>query len=249
MWHDLQSNFSASITDVDAPMPQGMVATTERLNIYRNNLAVSLSEALGQAFPVVKILVGDEFFAGMAQVYVQQNKPTSPLLMEYGDTFSTFIAEFPPAASIPYLADIALVEYAWLRAYHAADTDPAVINVLGIIPEDKLDTKIFRLHPSFYLLNSEWPIASIWHAHQENGAPDLSGLQTTPEHMMIVRPQLDVQISIVSEESYAFADALRDGMALGAACEALEDIDGFDPTQHLTELFLAGVITGVITNT
>ena len=62
MWHDLQSNFSASITDVDAPMPQGMVATTERLNIYRNNVAVSLSEALGQAFPVVKILVGDEFF-------------------------------------------------------------------------------------------------------------------------------------------------------------------------------------------
>ena len=70
-----------------------------------------------------------------------------------------------------------------------------------------------------------------------------------PEHMMIVRPQLDVQISIVSEASYAFADALRSGMALGAACEALEDIDGFDPIQHLTELFLAGVITGVITNT
>ncbi|MFB0952570.1 MAG: hypothetical protein QMB02_07350 [Rhodospirillales bacterium] len=107
---------------------------------------------------------------------MQQNKPTSPLLMEYGDTFSAFIAEFPPAASIPYLADIALVEYAWLRAYHAADIDPAVIDVLGTIPEDKLDTITFRLHPSFYLLNSEWPIASIWHAHQENGAPDLSGL-------------------------------------------------------------------------
>ena len=249
MWHDIQSNFSASIAEVDVPMPQGVVATAERFNIYRNNVAVSLSDALGQTFPVVKMLVGDEFFAGMAQVYVQQNKPTSPLLMEYGDTFSTFIAAFPPAASIPYLADIALVEYTWLRAYHAADADPATIDVLGIIPEDKLDAITFRLHPSCHLLNSEWPVASIWHAHQENVAPDLSGLQAMPEYMMIVRPQLDVQISIVSEASYAFADALRSGMTLGAACEALEDIDGFDPSQHLTELFLAGVIADVITKT
>lgn len=249
MWYDIQSNFSASIADADVPMPQGVVATTERFNIYRNNVAVSLSEALGQAFPVVKMLVGDEFFAGMAQVYVQQNKPTSPLLMEYGDTFSAFIAVFPPAASIPYLADIALVEYAWLRAYHAADAHPAAIDVLGTIPENALDTITFRLHPSFHLLDSEWPIASIWYAHQENDAPDLSGLQATPEYMMIVRPQLDVQISILSEASYAFADALRSGMALGAACEVLEDIDGFDPSQHLTELFLAGVITDVRTNT
>jgi len=249
MWHDLQSNFSASITDADAPMPQDMVATTERFNIYRNNVAVSLSEALGQAFSVVKMLVGDEFFAGMAQVYVQQNKPTSPLLMEYGDTFSAFIATFPPAASIPYLDGFALVEYAWLRAYHAADADPATLDVLGTIPEDKLDTITFRLHPPCHLLNSEWPVASIWHAHQENDVPDLSGLQSMPEHMMIVRPQLDVQISIVSEVSYAFADALRSGMALGTACEALENIDGLDPSQHLTELFLAGVITDVIINT
>lgn len=249
MWHDIQFDFSTSLADADVPVPHGVVATTERFNIYRNNVAVSLSEALGQTFPVVKMLVGEEFFAGMAQVYVQQNKPTSPLLMEYGDTFSAFIAAFPPAASIPYLADIALVEYAWLRAYHAADADPAEIDVLGTIPEDALDAITFRLHPSFHLLNSEWPVASIWHAHQDNNAPDLSNLQATPEYMMIVRPQLDVQISIVSEASYAFADALRGGMALGVACEALEDIDGFDPTQHLTELFLVGVITDVITNT
>ncbi len=248
MWHDVQSDFSASISDAERPTPDGVIASTARLNIYRNNIAVSLSEALGQTFPVVKMLVGEEFFTGMAQVYVQQNKPTSPLLMEYGDTFSAFIGAFPPAESIPYLADIALVEYAWLRAYHAADAAPVAIDVLGSIPEDALDEITFRLHPSLHLMNSEWPVASIWQAHQGSGSPDLSNLEATPENIMIVRPEMEVQVSVLSETSYAFMDALRAGMTLGATCEALEDIDGFNPTQHLTELFLAGAITDVITN-
>jgi len=248
MWHDIQPDFSASIADAALPTPHGVVATTERFNIYRNNVAVSLSEALGQTFPVVKVLVGEEFFAGMTQVYVQQNKPTSPLLMEYGDTFSDFVETFPPAASIAYLADVAALEFAWLRAYHAADADPVAIDVLATVPEDTLDTITFRMHPSLILMSSDWPVASIWHAHQESAAPDLSNLTATPENIMIVRPALDVKTAGLSEASYAFADALMTGMSLGAACEALEDIDGFDPSQHLTELFLAGAITDVITN-
>lgn len=249
MWHDIQAAFSASIADAELSTPHGVVATTERFSIYRNNVAVSLNEALGQTFPVVKILVGEEFFAGMAQIYVQQNKPTSPLLMEYGDTFGAFIAAFPPAASIPYLADIARLEYAWLCAYHAANAEPAAIDILSAIPENALDTITFKLHPSLHLMTSDWPVASIWQVHQESAAPDLSSLKATPEYIMIVRPELDVQVSSVSEASHAFADALRGGMTLGAVCTALEDIDGFDPSQHLTELFLAGAITDVMTNT
>jgi len=249
MWHDIQSEFSDAISDATAPTPHGIIASTEQFNIYRNNVAVSLNDALAQTFPVVKMLVGDEFFTGMAQVYVQQNKPTSPLLMEYGDTFSDFIQAFPPAAGIAYLSDTAALEFAWLRAYHARDANPLAIDVLSTVPEDALDDLTFKMHPSLFLITSDWPVASIWHAHQNSATPDLSELVAAPEFIMIVRPEMDVNVLGLTEASFAFADALDSGMSLGAACEALEEIDGFDPSQHLTELFMAGAITDVITNT
>jgi len=249
MWHDIQSGYSAALSEATSPPPDGITASTARFNIYRNNVAVSLSDALAETFPVVKMLVGEEFFAGLAQVYVQQNKPTSPLLMEYGDTFSDFIQAFSPAEGIPYLSDVATLEFAWLSAYHAADADPLTIDVLSSVPEDALDAITFKMHPSLILMTSDWPVTSIWHAHQEQAAPDLSKLGAAPEFILVVRPGLDVQVLGLSEASFAFADALDSGMSLGAACNALEEIDGFDPSQHLTELFMAGAITEVITNT
>lgn len=100
--------------------PNGKAAV-KRFNVYRNNVTVSLIEALAATFPATERITGEAFFRAMARFHVRETPPVSPLLFEYGRDFPGFIARYEYAQSMPWLADVARIERAWLDAYHAAD--------------------------------------------------------------------------------------------------------------------------------
>ena len=80
-----QTDFAQSLLDPDRPVPAGLMAHTSqrpvrRFAVYRNNVAIALTQALADTFPVVKQLVGDEFFDAMAGVYLREQPPRSPVL-------------------------------------------------------------------------------------------------------------------------------------------------------------------------
>ena len=134
-WHDVQREFADRLYRPDAPAPSAIAPTRagqslKRFNVYRNNSAQSVAEALGAAYPVVRRLVGDAFFMAMARVFIGQNVPKSPVMLTYGTNFPEFITGFAPAVSVPYLADVARFEQAWLSAYHAEDREPVGIDQL-----------------------------------------------------------------------------------------------------------------------
>ena len=64
-----------------APMPPSL---SKRFAVYRNNVFVSLVEALQARFPAVQNAVGTEFFVAIARDYAGSHGPTSPLMMQYG---------------------------------------------------------------------------------------------------------------------------------------------------------------------
>ena len=75
-WRETQAAFASALRDpaLDVPYavgPRDHHAPLARFNVYRNNTAVSLSEAIADSYPVVHELVGDEFFAAMARAYVE----------------------------------------------------------------------------------------------------------------------------------------------------------------------------------
>ncbi len=124
-----QQAFAAALLDPDRDIPEGLVTpggqpAAKRFGIYRNNVTVSLVNALSEVFPTVQNLVGEEFFRAMARLYVQDNPPTSRLLFEYGASFPAFIGQFEPAADLPFLPDVARLERLWLDSFHAADATP-----------------------------------------------------------------------------------------------------------------------------
>jgi len=152
LWREVQSQFAMALCDESAELPANITTAQGKLqhmrfNVYRNNVAVSLSEALAAGYPIVKRLVGDEFFYGMASVYVSRTIPSSPVMLYYGADFPEFIAEFEPAAQLPFLADVAEIEWAWHSAYHAADCEPVSFDQLQAIPPERLETIRFHLHP------------------------------------------------------------------------------------------------------
>ncbi len=116
-----QSAYAAAILDPARPVPQGLIGpdgepSAKRFAVYRNNVVVGLAAVLKAAFPAVCRIVGDEFFAAMARIYVSREPPGSPIMLDYGAGFADFVGGFEPAAGLPYLRDVARLERAWVEA-------------------------------------------------------------------------------------------------------------------------------------
>ena len=194
---EIQREFAAALMDPDMPVPTGLSHSTgavpqRRFAVYRNNVIVSLISALAARFPVVYRLIGDEFFRAMARVYVTKYPPRSPVLLLYGETFPNFVANFAPLASIEYLADVARLEFARGRAYHAVDAVPVDRSAFVSLRPDELADLRIDFHRSVGLVESRFPIVSIWEAHQKSEVAPISRWQ--PEAALVARPVLDVEI-------------------------------------------------------
>lgn len=190
-------------------------ATGPCFEIYRNNYRQGLSRALSQSFPVVEALVGVSFFAAMALDYVEQTPPTSRLLRSYGDRFAAFIEAFEPAATVPYLADVARLEFALVEAYYAGDDadEPALAqSALGV--ESQL---VWR--SSTRLIRSNYPIVSIWRAHRQ--AQDLAAIDWRAEVALIVREENTVAAHLLENQDGVVAAVLEKPAQLLVALEAL----------------------------
>src|ERR1700740_665259 len=145
--------FAAALIDPerDTPMivsgPAGKGAV-KRYNVYRNNVTVSLIDALAAGYPAVQRIPGVDFFRARARFPVGATPLTSRLLFEYGRDFPAFIAAYDYAQGMPWLADVARIERAWLDAYHAADAPPLPAAALAQVPADRLGDTIFRAPPT-----------------------------------------------------------------------------------------------------
>lgn len=219
-----------------------------RLAIHRNNVFVSLVDALAQTFPVTLQLVGDEFFRVMAQFFVRTHPPRTRVLAHHGHGMPGFIAQFPPAAILPYLADVAQLEWLRLQALHAADAsalEPATIAAL-LNDAERLPLLHWQLHPSLHLLRSPHAVVSLWAAHQPNSGMALEGVDVAqPESALVFRSGLDVMVLQADAGLAALVARLLEHAALGASiAQAFNAAPDFDPVQAMALLIRHGLLIG-----
>ena len=247
MANDSLRPFAEALLNPDSPVPDGIinpdgVAATRRFDVYRNNVIVSLIEALASRCPVVQTLVGEAFFQAAAREFVIHHPPTSPVMLHYGMEFPDFLRNFPPAASVPYLGDVAQLESARRSAYHAANDHPLDPAQLQEIAPDQFETLVFKTHPSLCLIDSDYAILSIWQANSQGTELDVP--TGTPQAIMICRPALEVEVRALPQGAYAFLSTLQQGQTLGAAAQAgLLSNPAFDLASTLTGALSAGVFT------
>ena len=218
---------------LSAPQPDEVA---RRFGVYRNNVMHGLSRALERRFPVIARLVGSEFFAALARSFAAAHPPRSPVLIDWGDAFADFLARFPPLAQLPYLPDVARLEFARGSAYHAADAAPAPAEALVTEDPGRLH---LRLHPSVHLIASPWPVLTIWRANQA-GRPPARIPAHHREHALIARTRaLEVIVEPLDAPSHAVLSALQRGTRLAEA--AGPD----DPAAALTLLLRHQLITHI----
>lgn len=249
--HDTAA-FSSGLLDPTKATPDHVVgphgkAAVKRYNVYRNNVTVSLIDALADIFPAICRLIGENAFRELARSFVRAHPPTSKLLFRYGDGFAEFLAGFEPVRSLPYLPDVARAERAWLTAYHAADATPLDPARLGAIPPDRIAEARFVMHPAFAAIASPFPLFRIFAMNRDlmEHAPITDG---AAEALLITRPADQVTVTAIAPSVATFANALAGGETLGeAAGAALAQSEQFDLNGALTVLLSTGTFAAVAT--
>ncbi|HTP38428.1 MAG TPA: DNA-binding domain-containing protein [Steroidobacteraceae bacterium] len=202
----------------DEPLPT-QPHWLQRLSIYRNTCFSTLVSALRLSFPAVQRLVGDEFFEGAARQFIAAQPPTSAYLNEYGARFPAFLRGFAPAAGLPYLGDVAELEWAVNRALHAEDAAGIGLAQLTGLGEAALPHLRFVPHPALTLLQLATPADVIWNAVLNADDAALAALTLTGDAVLLLveRDTTGVQVRRLQPEAWQFTRLLCEGAPLHAA--------------------------------
>ena len=234
-----QQLFAAAIVDPQAA-PAALALwrphahNGHRLALYRGNLSATAAKALAAAYPVIAALVGAEFFDALARHYVRAWPAQDGDLNLFGDRYAAFLAGFPHVAELPYLPDMARLEWAVHRAYYAADAAPVTAQQLGALAPAQLEASRLRLHPACVPFQAPWAVVTLWLAHQPATTTGFPEKMDATEYGVVARPGWRAQVAPCSKGGHAALAVLNAGGTFGAALDAAFDVDGeFDVAGQL----------------
>jgi Putative DNA-binding domain len=240
----LQRTFAARLLEwkEQGPSPDGLRVEALGFGIHANNTRVSLRIAVEKIYPVTRRLVGVDFFTAMAEQFVACHPPNHGWLSAYGADFADFVAQYRPAADLGYLADIARIEWARVRAANAPDAPGLDLIALARMDPEALEGLPLSLHVAASLVCSTFPAFDIWRAHQHNGGDDEQlpqiDLAIGPQTTLVSRPAaLEVGVALLGPGDAAFLSMLAEHSTFGAAYQAavLQEAD-YDLASRLGDL-------------
>ncbi len=246
---DTQARFAAAVVRGEMVSAVDLViddapGATARLAIYANHFRITLIEALASTFPVVRRLVGSDFFAAAARAFIRERPPAGPCLFEYGGAFPAFLDRLPAASSLPWLGDVASLEWAISEAWHEEDADPLPSEALLRFTAGDA-TAAVGLHPSCRLVQSPFPVDRIWQAHERSDdAIETVDLSVGGARLLVHRQDDNVAwLRLDNDADLALIAALCAGEGLRGAVAAAAGHDAaWDPTPLLAALIAADLL-------
>ena len=222
----LQVDFAAALRDRDRVADAGRwlagdaPAVERRMAIYRANMVAAADKALSSACPVIRQAVGDEFFHGLAREYQRATPSTSGDLTDFGSTFADFLASFEHTRSMPWLPDLARLEWAAHRAYGSADAPDWNAAALAAVDPGQQAAIRLQWSPGLAVIESAYPIARIWTIHQAGYAGEFSVDWARAETALVARDGFAVTVAECAAGDAAFLAASLAGAPLGDAAAA-----------------------------
>lgn len=215
------------------------------IEVYRNNYRGNLHDALAGAYPVVKQLVGDDFFRFMTKWFIGKYPSRSANLHHYGAELANFVTTFEPAKELVYLSDVAKLEWACHVAYFVDDEAALDISKLAQITPEQYSNLVLRTHSSCHMVRSCFPIAAIWHAHQPGASESFHiDLDSSSSNALVCRKDDVVLVNELAKADAVWFHHIQAGTPLGDATAAtLERHPDFDLQAALLKFVAQNVFT------
>ncbi|SEB25477.1 DNA-binding domain-containing protein [Variovorax sp. YR216] len=226
--------------------PTASLSALKRLQVYRNNMVESLIAALGAVYPVVARLVGNGFFRHAAKAFISAHPSRSGNLQDFGGEIPAFLRAYPPAADLPYLPDVAALEWALHRAYHEIELPALTLERLAQVPVAGQAGLRLRLQPSARFVASRYPLLRIWQSNQPEALDDEStiSLDEGGVDLLVVQRALELEFRLLGVAEGRWLRALADEASLAEATRRAMDIDpAFDLMGALARHLGLGLFT------
>jgi hypothetical protein len=255
----LQALLSPGAQAVDAPLPDGLkqfiannaYPTSGRgLNCYQSNAHAVAERALSAAYPVVTAILSTDSMAQLARALWHTHPPQRGDLTQWGDTLAAFMANSPQLADLPWLADVANVEWALHLAEGAAD-QWADLTTLALLAEADPDHLTLRLAPGLQVLRHSHAVVAVVQAHRQpdeaTQAAALAALgdpwcpQQAEQALVWRVGHQPAQVRAVTETAATFLAALQAGLPLLPALDSCE----LDFATWLPEAVQQGIVLAV----
>jgi len=217
------------------------VAPADALDVYRASVAANLRSALASAYPVTQRLVGEAFFAEAARQHLRAVPSASGDLHELGHGFAAFLEGYEPARTLPWLGDVARLEWALHESHFAADALPFDFAALARVPTEMHGDIRFALAPPVRLVRSEWPVLAIWEANQP-GRDGTPGRDSGPDYIVVERDGFAPRARCVDRDTWLFLEALARGATLAEAGLAFGDA----MEERLADALSQGIASGLV---
>lgn len=218
----------------------------DRFGIYRNNSLLSLTEALAVNFPVTVRLVDDRFFRWVSQGFIRQHPPREARLCAYGAELPAYLARLPACRTVPYVAEVARLEWAIALSLQAEEVVSCSIAALSRLGNDAGAARL-RLQRSLQLIPARWPVVEIWSAHQKEPIELPCGIARRASHVEVTRHAHRICLTALPLGRFAFRRGLAKGLPLDAAVDrAMSRDPRFEPAIELAALFGENIVTDVI---
>lgn len=244
---ELQQQFMAALYDADVPGPATSIAGNglapeARLHIYRNSCNEIQTAALRTTYPAVLALVGKAFFDQSARGYRRAHPSHSGNLQAFGETFAEYLGTLTGCRSFPYLPDVAWLE--WMRQQTVLAPDSQPIDLVESLDTSGGSQRIV-LHPSLHLLESRYPVFTIWHYALQPTSARLV-LDGGGESVVLWREDGEVAMATLDPASFACIAAFANGCSIDDAQTAAAVIDpDFDVAPCIESLLDRHLVTGI----
>jgi len=215
-----------------------------RIRIYQNNLREGFRQALELEFPVIRRLVGEDYFRQLALLF-QANYPSRSGNRHYmGQRLPQFLRALLGGSAYGYLSDVAVLEWACLESLGALDATPLDRSVLLQYSPDSFAELRFTLHPACRLVCSAYPVLRIWEVNQSEAAvTEIVDLDSGPDRILVRRGAERVELHRVPAGDFALFMALANGATLG---DAYDEACAADSCFNVAEALRRAVALGLL---
>ena len=222
------------------------------MGIYQNSAIANITHSLALTYPVIKELVGEDFFRAMCREFIIITWPKSGNMDDYGVEFSSFLAEFEHAKHLDYLNDVALLEWAFHQSSLADDARSTDWSTLAKVT-DILQLQ-FVLAPSFKLVHSIFPVDKIWQLNQGDISLNVDvdfndNEENNCTYLVVFRQSMKTIITSVTSGEFALLKAFDDGQIFEQAINlSIAEQADFSVDDSLKKFIELGVIVRFIEN-
>ena len=244
-WMKTQILPGATASPAESPLnAQRGTPGKERMRVYAGGYLSRMHTALEEVFEATHHILGEGAFHELAEDYARQFPSQDYNLSFAGRHLPEYLKNSKRTEELPFLADLALLEWRVCEAFHAFEQSPMDPAQLSSLSPDAYERLRLFFQPSVSVVASAWPILDIWQARKVPREAVNINLIDRPQRVLVYRRDVQVMCEPITATKGILLQGLLQGRTLGFACAQLASQE---EANALTQWFAYWTSLGLIT--